>query len=184
MKEFEGSAYFPSLDFCQGYWQLPVHPSSYNACGIMAPHGSYSPTRVLRGHATAHFQSSVEPLFASLRENLKAWLDDLNFYSKTEDELLHLLRKIFLICKEKNLLFSAKKCTFFAKKVKWCGRIISKDGHRIEPANVESLKPLYADELCQFVHCARWMSNVIPLFRETVRVLENVLERAYKKSNK
>lgn len=78
MRDFAESSCFASLDFCQGYWQLPVHPDSYDACGIVAPHGTYSSKRTLPGltNATAHFQSTVEPLFSELRANMKAWLDD------------------------------------------------------------------------------------------------------------
>ena len=120
--DFAGSKFFAVLDFCSGYWQLPVDPESWDACGIVTPKGTYSSTRVLPGltNATVHFQSTVEPLFAELRDHLKAWLDDFNLHAKTEDELLSVFKRFLQICQEKNLFLSAKKCQLFKKEVTWC----------------------------------------------------------------
>ena len=190
MGDFAGSTCFASLDFCQGYWQLPIHPESYNACGIVAPHGTYSSKRTLPGltNATAYFQSTVEPLFAEMRSNMKAWLDDFNLFAKEEKRLLELLARFFEICAEKRLFLSAKKCQFFTKSVKWCGRVISAKGYTMSPANSAALQdmnePRTADELCQFIHCCRWMATVIPNFVQEVAPLVELLEAAYKKSGR
>ena len=190
MADFRGHNCFASLDFCQGYWQLPLHPDSYDACGIIAPHRTFSSKRTLPGltNCTAYFQSSVEPLFSELRSNMKAWLDDFNLFAKTENHLLQLLERFFAICKEKRLFLSAKKCEFFSSQIKWCGRIFSAKGYTMDPTNSESLRnmsePKTADELCQFVHCCRWMSVVIPNFVQRVAPLVELLEAAYKKSGR
>lgn len=123
VQDFADSECFAVLDFCSGYWQLPVHPDSYDACRIVCPDGVYSSTRALPGltNATCYFQSTVEPLFHELRANMKAWLDDFNLHAAREDHLLRLLDKFFTICAERNLFLSARKCQFFAREIKWCG---------------------------------------------------------------
>ncbi len=65
MIDFAGSKCFASIDLCPRYWQLPMDSDSYDACGIICPHGTYSSTRVLQGltNAAAHFQSSIELFF-------------------------------------------------------------------------------------------------------------------------
>lgn len=35
--DLSGSKCFASLDFVSGYWQLPLHPDSYTACGVITP---------------------------------------------------------------------------------------------------------------------------------------------------
>jgi len=72
--DFSGSNYFASLHFFSGYWQLPLHPDSYSACGVITPRGVVISTRVLQGlaNAVAFFQSSIEPLLSSLRGFFKA----------------------------------------------------------------------------------------------------------------
>lgn len=170
IQDFAGNTCFATLDFCSGYWRLPIHPDSYEACGIVCPNGTYSSTRALLGltNATSYFQSTVEPLFADLRHNMKAWLDDFNLHAKTEGDLLQHLDRFLQICDHRNLFLSAVKCRFFAQFIKWCGRIVSGDGYKMDPANLEGLQnmsmPQTADEQSQYIHCLRWMAIAIPDF--------------------
>ena len=58
VQDFARSMCLAVLDFCSGYWQLPVHPDSYGSCGIVCPNGVYSSTRALPGltNSTCYFQ--------------------------------------------------------------------------------------------------------------------------------
>lgn len=93
-----------------------------------------------------------------------------------------------MTCRQHGLFLSAKKCVFFTKAVRWCGRVISKDGIKMDPSRVSALQeldlPQTAGELCQFINCLRWMSNSIPQFAERSAPLVEVLEEAYKKSGR
>lgn len=113
--DFAGSTCFASLDFVSAYWQLPLHRDSYKACGIVTPKKVVASKRVLPGlaNATSYFQSTVEPLFRELRDNMKAWLDDLNLHANSETKLLRLLERFFQLCDEYNMYLSARKCVFF-----------------------------------------------------------------------
>ena len=51
--DFANSKCFATIDFCSGYWQLPLEKRSRDACGIVTPKGTYSSTRVLRGLTNA-----------------------------------------------------------------------------------------------------------------------------------
>lgn len=190
MQDFSGSTCFACLEFCSGYWQLPLHPDSFSACGFICPDGVYSSTRVLQGltNATAHFQSKVEPFFAELIANMKAWLDDFNLHSRDERTILALLERFFEICSEHNLILSAKKCVFFTNEIKWCGRVVNMDGFSMDQSKSEALaaieKPQSAGELCEFIHCLHWMSISIPNFHERIEKLNEVLERAYDRAGR
>ena len=166
--DFAGSSFFATLDFVSGYWQLPIHPDSYSSCGIVTPTGVYCSKRVLPGlaNATAFFQRSVEPLFAALREHSKAWLDDFGLHAASEHVLLDVLEHFFQICRDKGLFLSAKKCKFFQKSMKWCGRLISGEGYTMEASRIKSLQamqpPAFVDELSTFIHGCRWMALSLP----------------------
>eukprot|EP00171_Calliarthron_tuberculosum_P023749 IDg23749t1 len=58
----------------------------------------------------------------------------------------------------------------------------------MDPTRLEGLKdvspPVTAAELCEFIHCCRWMSIAIPDFVKRVAPLNDVLEEAYKISKK
>ena len=188
--DFANSKCFGTIDFCSGNWQLPVDKGSWDACGIVTPKGTYSSTRVLPGltNATTYFQSSVAPLFKEMRKITEAWLDDFNIHGKDEGEVLELLEKFLSICKERNLFISAKKSHLFTKDVIWCGRKVSAEGYTIKPSRMDWLRelamPETTGELCQFVHCSRWMEISIPAFQERVLPLTEVLELAFEQTGK
>lgn len=190
IQDFAGSKCFASIEFVSAYWQLPLHVESYTACGVVTPKGVVASKRVLPGlaNAGAYFQSTVEPLFAQLRGNMKAWLEDFNLHATAETELLELLERFFRICSEKRLLISARKSLLFATELKWCVRIISADGYKMDPAKIEGLRNMVmadnAAQLAQFVYRCRWMSLTIPDFNRRAAPLTEILEQAYAKAGK
>ena len=119
MQDFGESKCFASLDFLSACWQLPVHTSTdpYIDCGVLTSTGVLASKRVLPGLAndTSYFQSTLETLFAELRGNMKAWVDDFDLNAKKGNEMIILLAKFFAICKEKRILLSARKSVLFAK---------------------------------------------------------------------
>jgi Reverse transcriptase (RNA-dependent DNA polymerase) len=97
-----GSKCFATFDLSHGYWQLQLDESSQECQSFITPDGIFSPTRVLHGtrNAVCHMQSSLQGIFAPLRERLLAWLDDLLLHATHEEMLLTLLRDFFEICRE------------------------------------------------------------------------------------
>ena len=83
---------------------------------------------------------------------------------------------------------SIQKSTFYTTEVKWCGRIISAEGVRFDPRNIEGLlnadEPRNTEELSAFVNCAQWLSIAIPNFAERVAPLRDILDKAYSKAKK
>jgi hypothetical protein len=47
LHDLHGSKVFATLDFCQGYWQIPLHKDSQDCQSFITPDGVYTPTRVL-----------------------------------------------------------------------------------------------------------------------------------------
>ena len=115
-------------------------------------------------------------------------MDDFSLYANSEKMLLDVLEKFFQICGKRRLCLSALKCVFFCKELKWCGRIVTAKGYKMDPARLDALRqmdnPKTASELAQFVHCCRWMSSAIPNFQEMVMPLNDVLETAHRKVGK
>lgn len=120
LQDFAGSKLFAVLDFVSGYWQLPIHPLCYTLCGIVTPNGVYSSTRVLQGltNVVSYFQSTIESLFAELREWMKAWIDDFNLHTESEHMLLDKIERFLEIGHMHGLFISAKKTQFFAHEVR------------------------------------------------------------------
>lgn len=64
------------------------------------------------------------------------FLDDILIYSRTREEHLEHLRKVFQLHRENLLYAKESKCEFFAEEVRYLGHIISKDGIRMDPEKV------------------------------------------------
>ena len=95
LMDMQDSTVFASIDFCAGYWQMPLHPDDQHIHSFITPSGVCQPTRTLQGASNAgpNFQSRAEPCFVSIRDALKAWLDDMAIHQKDEGKLLDTLVK-------------------------------------------------------------------------------------------
>jgi hypothetical protein len=84
-------------------------------------------------------QAALQGVFVLLSvQNLK-WLDDILLHAQTAADLIKRLRVFFTICRECNLKLHPGKCTLFSVELRWCGRILSKDGARFDPRRVQGL---------------------------------------------
>jgi hypothetical protein len=77
-----------------------------------------------------------------IKSNIKVWLGDCLLRTKTEDNLLATLNFFFKQYQEHGLTLHASKCVLFATTVRYCGRLITEDGVRIDPKNMESLQTM------------------------------------------
>ena len=67
------------------------------------------------------------------------YLDDINVYSKTDEEHLAHLRRVFEKCRRFGISLNPKKTLFGLEEGKILGHIISKDGIRIDPSRIEGI---------------------------------------------
>jgi hypothetical protein len=91
-------------------------------------------------NATQHLQSVLVVVMGDIKSNIKVWLNDCLLHTKTEDDLLATLNIFFKKFQEHGLKLHASKCVLFASKVRYCARLITKDGVRFDPKNMEALQ--------------------------------------------
>jgi RNase H-like domain found in reverse transcriptase len=101
-----------------------------------------------------------------IKINIKVWLDDCLLHTRTEVDLLATLKFFFKQCQEHGLRMHASKCVLFATTVRYCGRLITKDGVRFDPKNMQALQtmqqPQNGADLVQYVVAVNWMRSAIP----------------------
>jgi Reverse transcriptase (RNA-dependent DNA polymerase) len=144
LHDLHGSEVFATAGFCQGYWQIPLHKDSQDCQSFITPNGVYTPTRVLRGsrNAKRHLQSLLVVMMDYITSNIKLWLDDCLLHTKTDNDLLATLNFLFKQCQKYGLRLHASKCVLFAITVRYCERLITKDGVRFDPKNAEALQTM------------------------------------------
>jgi Reverse transcriptase (RNA-dependent DNA polymerase) len=173
----DGSEVFATLDFCQGYWQIPLHKDSQDCQSFITPDGVYTSTRVLHElrNAMQHLQSALVIMMDDNKSNIKVWLDDCLLHTKTEDDLFATLNLFFKNCQEHELNLQASKCVFFATTVRYCESLITKDGVRFDSKNMEALQTMHEPQngadLVQYVAAVNWMRSAIPNHSKRVEPL-------------
>jgi hypothetical protein len=93
LHDIHGSEVFATLNFCQGYWQIPLHKDSQDCQSVIISDGVYTPKGVLHGtrNSTQHLQSVLFVMMDDIKSNIKEWLDDCLLHTKTGDDLLETL---------------------------------------------------------------------------------------------
>jgi hypothetical protein len=121
LHDLHGSEVFAALDFCQGYWQIPLHKGSQDFQLFITPDEVYTPTHVLHEtrNATQRLQSVLVVIMDDIKSNIKVWLDDCLLHTKTQDELLETLNFLFKQCQKYELKLHASKCVLFAITVRY-----------------------------------------------------------------
>ncbi|KAE9353529.1 hypothetical protein PR003_g3818 [Phytophthora rubi] len=181
-----GMKFYFSLDFFKGFWQFAAAVDCQEIYSILTEDGVITPTRVLMGgtNSVAYVQSTVQAMFGDLFNNgLLIWIDDLLGYADSPEELLRILLRVLTICEEMGLKLNPKKCKFFMAEALWCGRIVSGEGVRHDPARIQALRELPApsngQELQQFICALNWMRMSLPAFNKLVYPLSLFMEKVY-----
>jgi RNase H-like domain found in reverse transcriptase len=127
-------------------------------------------------NATQNLHSVLAVMMDDIKSNIKVWLDDCLLHTKTEDDLLATLNLFFKQCQEHGLKLHASKCVLFATTVRYCGRLITKDGVCFDPKNMEALQtmqePQNGADLVQYVAAVKWMRSAIPNYSKRVAPLQ------------
>jgi RNase H-like domain found in reverse transcriptase/Reverse transcriptase (RNA-dependent DNA polymerase) len=182
-----GSTCFATFDFSNGYFQLPLHPDSQEFQSFICPDGIFSPTRVMQrnANATGHFQSVFYNLLVrtALDSKRLRWLDDFLAHSDYESAHLVLLHDCFFLCAKHGIKLHARKCVLFTKTARWCGRLISGNGVKFDPARLQGLLympcPTSGADLQQFMCALNWIRSSMPMYNALVSPLSLFLETVY-----
>lgn len=94
-------------------------------------------------NAPAAFQRSMEEVLDSLRDECCIpYLDDILCYSKTFEEHVDSLRRVLRVLHLHGVKLRPAKCKVFRKEVRYVGRLVSADGVRIDPKDIEAIQAL------------------------------------------
>jgi hypothetical protein len=109
-------------------------------------------------------------------------LDDIIIYSKTfEDHLVH-LRRVFELLLSAGLRLNRTKCEFFKNKIDYLGYIVSKDGIAPNMKKIESItkypKPTNQKELGSFLGLASYYRKFVRAFAEKAHPLTALTKKS------
>ena len=158
-----GSSWFSVLDQSRAYYQGFVSPEDRHKTAFVTPWGLFQWTRIPFGlmNAPANFQRFMEEVVSDFRDEFAIpYLDDIIVYSDSWQDHLGHLRRVLQKIKQKGLKLKASKCYLFQKEVKFLGRVVTKNGYRMDDGNIEAVRAL---------------KNFVPKTVSDVRVLLGML---------
>ena len=131
-----GSKRISLLEGFSGYNQVLVLPEDQLKTYFTTPWGTFMYVKMPFGlmNAGATFQREMDIAFSDeIGHFIVIYLDDITVYSKTDEEHIKHLRRVFEKCRRFGLSLNPKKTVFELQEGKLLGHIISEKGIRIDP---------------------------------------------------
>ena len=126
LHKLEKFTYGTTLDLNMGYYHIELDVESQKLCAIILPWGKYEYQRLPMGLCNSPdiFQEKVNSLFQEI-EWVRAYIDNvLCITTKTWEDHLEKLNKIFEKLQKAGLKVNATKSKFGQSQVEYCQRLI------------------------------------------------------------
>ena len=192
LEALAGNRFFTILDMKSGYHQIELHePHKERTAFTVGPLGFYQYHRMPFGlvNAPATYQRLMEQCFEGLHLDIcYIYLDDLIIFSKTFEDHIDRLEKIFQRLRDVNLKLSPKKCEFFKPKVKYVGNIVSEEGIEPDPDKIMKVinwpVPTNPEDVRRFLGFVGYYRRFIEGFSSIAHPLNILLPDTKKKTRK
>lgn len=176
---------FSALDMRSGFYQVALAEDSIEKSAFAtAQFGQWEYTRMPMGlcNSVGTFQRMVDLVFRDLiNKSLVAYIDDLNCFSKTYEEHLIDLEKLFVCVRTADLKLNIAKCFFFKEKLNFLGYIITKEGLETDPVKIEKVQnfplPTSVTQIKSFIGIASYYRRFIRNFAAIARPLHNLTKK-------
>jgi transposase InsO family protein len=138
----EGAKLFSTLDITSAYNQVPVRKEDVPKTAFVTKYGLYEYTTMPFGlsNAPATFQRVMELALSGLQwVTCLIYLDDIIVFSKSVSEHVERLKSVFQRLREAGLKLKPEKCFLLQKQVTFLGHVVSEDGVKPDPSNIEKV---------------------------------------------
>ena len=127
--KLNGAKYFPTLDLRSGYHHIPLDKSSIPKTAFNLPFRKYEYIKLPLelAQAPAYFQELMTRIFKDF-DFAMAYLDNIIIFSRTAEEHLSHIRKVFEKLQSAKLSMKLNKCHFFSNEIQYLAHILSTKG--------------------------------------------------------
>lgn len=143
LNTLSGSSFYCTMDLCQGYHQVEVHPRDRDKVSIITRKGQFR-YRVMPfglSNSPSSFEHLMEVVLRNLQwEKCVVYLDDVVCFGKDFDSTLQNLQEVLQRFRQANLVLKPSKCKFMVKSVAYLGHIISERGIEADGSKIEAVK--------------------------------------------
>lgn len=179
-----GSAWFSTIDLQHGYWQVELAKEDREKTAFTTGDGLYHFKVMPMGltNAPATFQRLMEMVLRGLPwKTCLVYLDNVLIFSKTFNDHLQQLEEVFTRFKSCGLKLNPSKCSLAKREVQFLGHIVSKDGIKPDPRNVQSVQdwpvPRSPTEVRSFLGLCSYYRKFIKDFAQHAVPLHKLTEK-------
>ena len=172
-----GSHVFSTIDLRSRYYHVGLTRESHPKSAFVVPMGKWQFKHTPFGlsQAPAYFQLLIDKVLIGCSKFAMGYLDDIIIFSRSEEEHLVHLEKIFQILQEFGLKMKREKCAFFKKHIQYLGHLVSEKGFEPLPEKLEAIKkmpaPTMSKEVKQFLGLIGYYRKFVPRFLDISRPL-------------
>ena len=184
MEQVQESTWFTKLDLKNGFNLIRVKAGDEWKTAFKTRYGLYEYTVIPFGltNAPSVFQRYVnEVLKEYIDRGLVAYIDDILIYSKTEEELADLTKKVLRKLSDNSLCVNAKKCVFHAREVEFLGYTIGQNGVMMSENKVKHIlkweAPRSVYEVQQFLGFAHFYRRFVRGYSSICRPLTQLTKK-------
>ena len=138
-----GQVWFSTLDMSNAYFQGYVKEEFRKLTAFSTPWALYEWIRIPQGISNSPpvFQRYINGVLQGLRDLIcTAYLDDILIYGKSFEAHAANLKSVLARLKSRGIKLEPTKCHLFRTEIRYLGRLLSKDGHRPDPADAEAIE--------------------------------------------
>ncbi|GJY22453.1 reverse transcriptase, partial [Tanacetum coccineum] len=185
--QLQGAKYFSKIDLRSGYHQLRVREQDISKTAFRTRYGHYEFLVMPFGltNAPAVFMDLMNRIFYEYLDKFGiVFIDDILFYSKSEEEHEQHLRIVLEILRQKKLYAKFSKCEFWLQQVAFLGHIVSADGIIMDPSKVEAItkwpRPTTVTEVRSFLGLAGYYRRFVEGFSQLALPLTQLMRKGEK----
>ncbi|MBW0529191.1 hypothetical protein O181_068906 [Austropuccinia psidii MF-1] len=181
---FNGSSIFSNIDMCGAYNLLRIKEGDEHLTDFKTNYGSYEYLVMPFGltNSPASFQKLVNYVFKDLLDIYVVFhLDEIMFFSKSEQELVTHVSTVLSRLRANNLFAKASKCLFHVSSVEYLGYVVSPEGLKMDQAKVHQIlnwpPPRSLKALQSFLGFANFYRHFIKNYSNKISSLTSFLKK-------
>ena len=179
-----GSSWFSTLDLASGYWQVAMEPRDREKTAFITRYGIYEFNVMPFGlcNAPATFQRLMDHVYDGIAwKFVVVYLDDTIIFSRTFNEHLDHLKRVFSRIRRAGLKLNLEKCNFWMRSLPFLGHIISPQGIAPDPQKIDAVEkiqpPKNVTQLRSFLGLVGYYRQFIQNFSSIAKPLNWLLQK-------
>ena len=170
LSKLGGANYISIFDLKSGFFAVGIEPSSRDYTAFSCSRGSFRFNRAPFGlrNSTSFFCEMMSLALDGLEDFCSFYMDDIIVWSKTLQEHIDHINKLFTAIRKHKLKLSLKKCQFLKAESNHLDFIVSPKGVKADPQKVDAIKnlapPTNVKECRGFIAMCSYYRRFVPNF--------------------